>query len=250
MSGFWAAGSLVNRRRARTTRRRGDNCFLCTGQPGDWRRRNEDFSYGRNCYPLYNKRRKGTAGWHLCLSRRKLDQQTQAVTPEENPLWQVGRPQGLVTLHLNTGHFSSAPLTAAHGLAKRWGQLTLEGEILSEGCSWGSGLQKHEGAGQGRARDGVEGGTDLARGWCCQGQERVSVEGAGWMPQGADNDGEENIAGFLLGAVNQVPLWATLAQSLGKLQWKNLQSHRCALKKKVLVLFFEFLSSLLIYLKI
>lgn len=32
------------------------------------------------------------------------------------------------------------------------------------------------------------------------------MEGAGWMPQGADNDGEENIARFLLGAVNQVPL--------------------------------------------
>lgn len=146
-------------------------CLLYMGWPGDWMRKSEDFSYGKYCYPLYNKRRKGIAGWHLCLSRRKLDQQIQVVTPEENPPWQVDRPQGLITLHLYTGHFPSAPLTAAHGLTRRRGQLTLEGEILSEGCSWGSGLQKHEGAGQ-----------QKARGWCGRRKgldQRVMLSGTG-----------------------------------------------------------------------
>lgn len=42
---------------------------------------------------------------------------------------------------------------ASQGLSKKWAQLTQEREILSEGCNWGSGLQKRERGGQGNARD-------------------------------------------------------------------------------------------------
>ncbi|XP_072779393.1 endoplasmic reticulum resident protein 27 isoform X2 [Taeniopygia guttata] len=48
--------------------------------------------------------------------------------------------------------FLSVPHMAAHGMAKMWGQLTQEEEILSEGYNWDSGLQEHEKGWQGRAK--------------------------------------------------------------------------------------------------
>lgn len=83
-------------------------------------------------------------------------------------------------------------------------------------------------------------------------------EDAGWVPQGADNDGEENIAVFFFFfswdcessfSLTHFGL-VTKKTSAEYSQWKNLQSLRYMLKKKVLVHPFEFFPSLLMYLKI
>ena len=75
---------------------------------------------------------------------------------------------------------------AAHRLAKRWGQLTQEGEILSEGCDWGIGLQDCEKGGQGRAREWSGRRKGLAQGVMWLGQAKVS-EGRYWVGT-TDND--------------------------------------------------------------
>lgn len=88
-----------------------------------------------------------------------------------------------------------------------------------------------------------------------RGRQGSVREGAGWVPQGADNDGEENITVFFFWdcessfSLTHFGL-VTKKTSEEYSQWKNLQSLRCMLKKKVHVHPFEFLPSLLMYLKI
>lgn len=64
---------------------------------------------------------------------------------------------------------------AAHGLAKRWGQLTQEEEILSEGYNWNSGLQDRERGGQGKTK----GCFERRRGFA----QEVMQPATGWVSE-------------------------------------------------------------------